>query len=174
MTKPLALLIAGCLIAAVTPLTRRPEPVTARSDSAQWPAEFERMNRSPLTASDQKYSSGFQGPVARFHEENKQYVVRRADSLTRSLHPPEHCYRAQGYQLSPLPMETTPSDNGKARRWSCFLAVKAGEAPIKVCQCIWDELGRVWSDVSAWFWAGALGQTKGPWWAVTRAESAGR
>ena len=48
----------------------------------------------------------------------------------------------------------------------CFTARKGGTA-LRVCDQIEDAAGRRFADTSAWYWAAALGQSRGPWRAVT-------
>ena len=48
----------------------------------------------------------------------------------------------------------------------CFTARKDGVA-LRVCEQIEDAAGRRFADTSAWYWAAALGQSTGPWRAVT-------
>ena len=46
-------------------------------------------------------------------------------------------------------------------------AARPGET-FDVCERIFDHDGNAWTDVSAWYWAATMGQSAGPWWAVTR------
>ena len=48
----------------------------------------------------------------------------------------------------------------------CFTARKDGVA-LRVCEQIEDAAGRRFADTSAWYWAAVLGQSTGPWRAVT-------
>ena len=48
----------------------------------------------------------------------------------------------------------------------CFTARK-GDVALRVCEQIEDAAGRRFADTSAWYWAAALGQSSGPWRAVT-------
>jgi len=79
------------------------------------------------------------------------------------------CFQGVGYEVSPLPMRVDEA----GARWSCFAATR-GEERLRVCERIYDETGRSWTDVSAWYWAAAMGtQTRAPWWAVTEAKAEG-
>ena len=57
-----------------------------------------------------------------------------------------------------------PPDTAQVQR--CFTARKDGVA-LRVCEQIEDAAGRRFADTSAWYWAAALGQSQGPWRAVT-------
>ncbi len=51
----------------------------------------------------------------------------------------------------------------EGRRWACFLARKGGNV-LRVRERICAAEGDgAWTDVSAWFWAAALGKSEGPW-----------
>jgi len=69
--------------------------------------------------------------------------------------------------IDPLPVRV----DARSRRWGCFLATRRAER-LAVCESIRDEAGQSWTDVSAWYWAAALSQSRGPWWAVTVVEAA--
>ena len=63
------------------------------------------------------------------------------------------------------PTVATPSTSA-ANVQRCFTARKDGVA-LRVCEQIEDAAGRRFADTSAWYWAAALGQSTGPWRAVT-------
>jgi hypothetical protein len=53
--------------------------------------------------------------------------------------------------------------------WRCFEAHQGGQR-VRVCERIVDANGLAFTDTSAWFWAASLGQSAGPWRAVTRVQ----
>ena len=53
--------------------------------------------------------------------------------------------------------------------WRCFEAVR-GAQRLRVCERIVDARGNGFTDTSAWYWAAALGQSQGPWQAITVAR----
>jgi len=55
-------------------------------------------------------------------------------------------------------------------RYSRFTATRGAEQ-LLVSEQIYDESGRTWPDASSWFWSASLGQSAGPWWAVTIVEA---
>ena len=72
-----------------------------------------------------------------------------------------------------LPLAEAPTipliaddDRGSPNVQRCFTARKGGTA-LRVCEQIEDAAGRRFADTSAWYWAAALGQSRGPWRAVT-------
>jgi len=50
----------------------------------------------------------------------------------------------------------------------CFNAARDGRQ-LRVCERIVDAAGVSFTDTSAWYWNAALGRSRGPWLAVTRA-----
>ena len=66
-----------------------------------------------------------------------------------------------------LPLdEATAQEATASTVQRCFTARKDGVA-LRVCEQIEDAAGRRFADTSAWYWAAALGQSTGPWRAVT-------
>ena len=41
---------------------------------------------------------------------------------------------------------------------------------LRVCERIYDAYDNSWSEVSSWYWAGMLENTKGPWQSMTIAR----
>ena len=54
----------------------------------------------------------------------------------------------------------------------CFTARKNGVA-LRVCEQIEDARGHRFADTSAWYWAATMGQSRGPWRAVTMTQPLG-
>ena len=121
------------------------------------------LERLPLSEREAGLANGFPGKVSRFTSDEHQYVIRWVRRRTRQLHPAVDCFRGSGYSVRPLPIRV----DGDGERWGCFEAARSSEA-LNVCERIFDHDGNAWTDVSAWYWAATMGQSAGPWWAVTR------
>jgi hypothetical protein len=162
-----ALLFAlACALAALAPWVPT-SPVAAADGFPGWPASFEgrALTRLPLTPIEERFGQNFPGRVGRFSDGRREVILRWVSEGTRKLHPSGDCFKANGYQLTPQPVTTIG-----AQRWSGFVAVR-GAQKFDVRERIHDAAGGQWSDVSAWYWAVQLGQTSGPWWAVTVAST---
>lgn len=161
---------ALCLIAALMPAQAKNGPMQASSDGAcAWPLALEgrRLHYRPLTAEEERFARGFPGQIAVASAGDRRIVLRRVSRATRLLHPAADCLRGIGYAVKPLPAWRDPDGH----LWSRLNATKPSETCV-VRERITDASGRSWSDVSAWYWAVVLGQTDGPWLAVTAIESA--
>ena len=168
--KRLAVFYAMCALAAATPWLRdRAEPTTVH-EFPGWPMQFEgaALRAVPLEERERRFTEGFPGKIAKFQAGDRQLVLRWVERPTRQLHPAADCYRGSGYQTEPAPMRTGPD----GRRWSCFAAHHDDDS-VQVCEQLRDNAGNWWPDVSAWYWAALVGQSEGPWWAVTMIEPAG-
>ena len=165
--KPHAWFIAVCAAAALAPLIRTEAPVVASSGFPGWPMQFEGkpLRALPLSRLERQFQERFPGRVGRFTDGRREIILRWVDAPTRKLHPAGDCFKASGYTLAPLPLQS----NGGVH-WSGFVASR-GAARLAVRERIHDAQGGQWSDVSSWYWAAQLGQTRGPWWAITVAET---
>jgi hypothetical protein len=114
-----------------------------------------------------RFASGFPGQIGVFSDGTRTYVVRWVRTATRKLHPSSDCLRALGYAVKPTPIfaETDGTHWGTS-------SAQHGPESLRVRERIVDSVGREWTDVSAWFWSAALGQSLGPWWAITIFEPA--
>ncbi len=164
-----SVLLATLLCAAVAPFL----PISGDHTGPQvpfpgWMSHWkgQPLERLPLSEREVKFADGFPGKVARFTSGEHQYVIRWVRRTTRQLHPAVDCFRGSGYSVQPLPIRV----DGDGERWGCFEAARSGEV-LNVCERIFDHDGNAWADVSAWYWAAALGRSSGPWWAVTRVAS---
>lgn len=115
---------------------------------------------------EQRFGQSFPGRVGRFTDGRREVILRWVASGTRKLHPAGDCFKANGYTLIAQPITVKDGEH-----WSVFRAER-GRRRFEVRERIVDAAGAQWSDVSAWYWAVQLGQTAGPWWAVTVARSA--
>jgi hypothetical protein len=141
----------------------------ALATAPDWPTHFQgkRLQSLPLHERERAFLGGFPGAVARFTDGEHEIVMRWVTQPTRELHPAADCYRGIGFQIGRQRVVNDAED----AQWRCFDA-RRGSARSEVCERIIDGAGRGWTDVSAWYWAAALGQSEGPW-LVTTVASAG-
>ncbi|HEY0062368.1 MAG TPA: hypothetical protein VGC21_09625 [Telluria sp.] len=168
--KPLAIIlfVVLCALAALAPLAVPARALPLDDSFPGWPVQFEgaALTALPLSPIEERFQQNFPGRVGRFSDGKREIIMRYVARGTRKLHPAGDCFKANGYQLVPLPIEAKNDE-----RWSGFRATRAGTSLI-VRERIVDSTGAQWSDVSAWYWAVQMGQTHGPWWAVTVAHAA--
>lgn len=127
-----------------------------------------------LSAVEQRFADRFPGRITRLTDHRQIIVLRDVTAPTRMLHPAADCYRALGYRIEDEHLEnalsrsvagaSTGSLTDDVQR--CFIARKNGVA-LRVCEQIEDARGQRFADTSAWYWAAAMGQSSGPWRAVT-------
>lgn len=121
-----------------------------------------------LGATEREYSRDFPGSIARFRQGDRVVVIHRVERATRRFHFSRVCLEGLGWELEPGPLLV----DDRGRRWSAWTARRDGRV-MRVRQRIEDAAGRGFTDASSWFWAAALGRTRGPWTAWTVAEPAG-
>lgn len=158
----------ACAGAALAPLVPAAPKAAGADGFPGWPASFEgaALTQLPLSPVEQRFGDNFPGRVGRFSDGRREVILRWVASGTRKLHPAGDCFKANGYALTPLPIAVKDG-----QRWSGFTAER-GKQKLEVRERIMDTAGAQWSDVSAWYWAAQLGQSSGPWWAVTVAQNA--
>lgn len=124
---------------------------------------------SPLVPGEReaRFAQGFPGKIGVFTDGTRTYVARWVRTPTRKLHPASDCLRALGYHQQPGPLFAAADGS----RWGTLRAAKDG-VDFRVRERLVDSVGREWTDVSAWYWQAALGQSCGPWWAITILEAA--
>lgn len=163
-----ALFGAVMLACAVLPLAR---PVgsanPAAAASPEWPSLWEGKPLRPLALSavEQRFAARFPGQLARMTDGEQVLVLRAVNQPTRMLHPAADCYRGLGYRIAQAQLERDAQD----RLWRCFVAERDGRR-LRVCERIVDAQGQAYTDASSWFWAAQLGQSTGPWQAITTAK----
>jgi hypothetical protein len=81
------------------------------------------------------------------------------------LHPAADCYRALGFAIDGALLER----DAEGLLWRCFVAERGGQR-IRVCERIVDARGASFTDTSSWFWSAQLGESVGPWQAITTAR----
>jgi hypothetical protein len=121
----------------------------------------------PLSEVELRFARRFPGTLARLTDEHQVLVLREVRQPTRMLHPAADCYQALGYRIQAERLER----DAQARVWRCFEATHGGTgARLAVCERIEDAAGQSWTDASAWYWSASLGQSHGPWRALTVAR----
>jgi hypothetical protein len=140
------------------------------ASSAEWPTQWDGVPLRPMALGDveQRFAQRFPGAMARMTDGRRTMVMRRVDAPTRMLHPATDCYRALGFQVADERLVQDAQD----RRWRCFSARRDGMPALSVCERIEDASGRAFTDTSAWYWSALLGDSTGPWQAVTVAAPA--
>ena len=140
----------------------------ASSAANEWPATWHGKPLRPLafSAVEQRFAARFPGRMARLTDGEHVLVLREVQQPTRMLHPAADCYRGLGYRILQAQLET----DAEQGLWRCFMAERDGRT-VRVCERIVDASGRVFTDASSWFWAAQLGQSTGPWQAVTIARA---
>jgi hypothetical protein len=164
------LALAGVLaICALAPLARRTStPSEGPTASIEWPTTWEGHLLRPLafSAVEQRFAARFPGRMARLTDGEQVLVLREVRKPTRMLHPAADCYRGLGYSIRQAQLER----DAQQRLWRCFVAERDGRQ-IRVCERIVDANGQAYTDASSWFWAAQLGQSTGPWQAITTARA---
>jgi hypothetical protein len=161
------LLLVACACAAVAPAVSTDRATSGDDTVPTWPTYFHgrTLHELPMGARERAFLSGFPGDVGRFTDGERDIVMRWVTQPTRRLHPAEDCYRGLGFETS----SSRILRDGDRTQWRCFAASR-GDASREVCEQIQDREGRRWTDVSAWYWAAALGRSDGPWLVTTVAD----
>jgi len=164
------LLFAAVLaVCALAPLAQRSVATGETAMQAtEWPATWEghRLRPLALSAVEMRFASHFPGYIARLTDDEQVIVLREVRQPTRMLHPAADCYRGLGYRIQQAQLER----DAQQGLWRCFVAERDGKR-LRVCERIVDATGRTYTDASSWFWAAQLGQSTGPWQAITTARS---
>ncbi|WP_280153693.1 exosortase Q [Piscinibacter sp. XHJ-5] len=161
-----ALFVGVAISCALLPLAHTSPAPMSRAGSES-PIEWEGRELRPLalTAVEQRFADRFPGRIARLTDGEQVLVWREVTAPTRMLHPATDCYRGLGYRIEQARLER----DGEERLWRCFVAERDGMR-LRVCERIVDARGQAYTDASSWFWAAQLGQSTGPWQAITLAR----
>jgi len=159
-----AAVLALCTLA---PLARTASPAEAPIAGAEWPTQWNGRGLRPLALSavEQRFADRFPGRIARLTDGEQVLVWREVRRPTRMLHPATDCYRGLGFRIEQVRLER----DAQQRLWRCFDAAQ-GAQRLRVCERIVDADGQAFTDASSWFWAAQLGQSSGPWQAITTAR----
>jgi hypothetical protein len=171
--KSLAHYLLGAAIALCGLQFALKEAPRAAVSAAQAPTEmlreFEGQALRPTApdALERRFALMGKAQVQQYASRDATLLVRTVHSVSRSLHPAADCYRAIGYSLSEIKLRQR-----KDATWLCFVASKNGSRE-QICERV-ESLadGSSFTDTSSWFWAAALGKSKGPWRAITVREAA--
>jgi hypothetical protein len=166
-----ATLLPACLLwAAASALGRPADAPPPQRVSSEFPATWHGAPLRPLALSEveQRFARRFPGTLARLTDGQQVLVLRNVDKPTRMLHPAVDCYQGLGYRIAAQQLELDRDQN----LWRCFEATQnaASGQRLRVCERIVDAKGHGFTDTSAWYWAAAMGQSQGPWQAVTVAR----
>jgi hypothetical protein len=189
------LLLPACIVWSAFAMFSQPAGVVQPPPGAglELPAQWRGAPLRPLALSEveQRFARHFPGTLARFAIEPHAHeaaaspgsaaspsmaaggwqvlVLRGVDKPTRMLHPAADCYQGLGYRIAAQQLEL----DRERQLWRCFEATRGqpgnGQA-LRVCERIVDANGRGFTDTSAWYWAAAMGQSQGPWQAITVAR----
>ena len=129
-----------------------------------WPAEFEGkpLRETGLNPVEQAFNEQFPGRMGRFTDGSRLIVMRWVTAPTHRVHSGADCLQAAGFRLKPGDWWRDP----QGAIWSTWTAT-GKNGTLAVRERCFDEHGRSWQDVSAWFWAAVMGRSAGPWWVVT-------
>jgi hypothetical protein len=148
-------------------------PGSSRADGTarhvEWPTQWDGRTLRPQAMSEveQRFAARFPGAIARFSDGERVIVLRRVEQPTRMLHPAADCFRGLGYAIERAGLER----DAQQRLWRCFEAEGRDGQRLRVCERIEAQDGASFIDPSSWFWAAALGQSAGPWQAITVVEA---
>ena len=163
-----AVVLPACMLWAAVATWARPQPMAERDSQAiELPAQWQGQALRPLALSEveQRFARQFPGTLARMTDGRQVLVLRDVHRPTRMLHPAADCYQGLGYRIARQQLQL----DDERRLWRCFEAARAGQR-LRVCERIVDAQGAGFTDTSAWYWAALLGQSQGPWQAITVAS----
>ncbi len=161
-TAPLLVCAALAVMSGYSLQTR-----TAAGALPSLPASFEGRPLLPVPpgAKDAAFAKDFPGRLSIFQQRERQVLWREVLQPTRALHSSLDCLRAAGWSVKEKPVFT----DADGVLWGAAEAIgPAGTRRVR--ERIADAAGRTWTDVSSWWWAATLGDTRGPWTAITVIE----
>ena len=192
-----AALLPACLLwAGVSAMGRPSDASPMQRASSEFHTTWQGAPLRPLALSEveQRFARRFPGTLARFavglslvetanpgtpfdtpgrtdtgSDGSRVLVLRHVDKPTRMLHPAVDCYQGLGYRIAAQQLELDREQN----LWRCFEATQnaaSGGQRLRVCERIVDAKGQGFTDTSAWYWAAVMGQSQGPWQAITVAR----
>ena len=166
-----AVLLPLCMLWPVLATLHQPAGAQPAPHSAsELPSHWQGRALRPLALSEveQRFARNFPGTLSRMTDGQQTLVLRSVDQPTRMLHPAADCYQALGYRIAAQQLERDQDQ----QLWRCFEATPSGAGPrLRVCERIEDAAGQGFTDTSAWYWAAVMGQSQGPWQAITVAST---
>ncbi len=163
-----AVLLPVCMAwGAVASWARPPAQSAPVNQGFELPSQWQGQALRPLALSEveQRFARQFPGTLARMTDGRQVLVLRAVRRPTRMLHPAADCYQGLGYRIARQQLQL----DDERRLWRCFEAWRGGQH-LRVCERIVDAQGAGFTDTSAWYWAALLGQSQGPWQAITVAS----
>lgn len=166
---PALMVLLLALAAAMPLLAPTASHAGGTTRHVEWPTQWDGRALRPLAMSEveQRFAARFPGAIARFSDGERVIVLRHVEQPTRMLHPAADCFRGLGYRIERAGLER----DAQQRLWRCFEAIAADGRRLRVCERIEADDGASFIDPSSWFWAAALGQSNGPWQAITVVEA---
>ncbi|MBU1359537.1 MAG: hypothetical protein KKC79_05375 [Gammaproteobacteria bacterium] len=163
-----ALAMLTCVVWSAGQVIQESDPPAPAARFHEWPSSWDGAALRPLALSDveERFAQHFPGAIARLTDGHQTVVLREVRQPTRMLHPAVDCYRALGWRVEQIRLER----DADARLWRCFVTRHDSAQKLRVCERIVDAKGATFTDTSAWYWAAASGESKGPWEAVTLAR----
>jgi hypothetical protein len=160
---------SAVVLSALLAIGHRSPDLPERSQApVEWPSWFEgeRLRPVPFCEAEARFAAGFPGQMNVFRStSNRTVIFRRLFRASRELHSSADCLQASGYTMHPVP--AWKDDEG--RLWGRYEA--SGPGPVRrVRELITDGHGLTFQDPSSWFWPALLGQSTGPWTAITVME----
>ncbi|MDB5928304.1 MAG: hypothetical protein JWR60_11 [Polaromonas sp.] len=163
-------LLPGCMLwpAAVAHYRTDARPAAIQA-AREMPSHWQGQPLRPLALSEveERFARHFPGTLSRMTDGRQVLVLRTVDQPTRMLHPAIDCYQGLGYRIAGQQLER----DGEDKLWRCFEALQPGGQRLRVCERIVDAAGQGFTDTSAWYWAAVMGQSPGPWQAITVARA---
>lgn len=146
----------------------RPAATPAATMAPELPTTWDGRPLRPLALSavEERFARHFPGSLARMTDGEQVLVLRTVHRPTRMLHPATDCYQGLGWRIGAQRLQLDAQD----QLWRCFEVTRGGVRQ-RVCERIVDAQGRGFTDTSAWYWAAVLGESRGPWQAVTVART---
>jgi hypothetical protein len=162
-----AILLLACMAWSAAAPRHSAKSISPTLVSVELPTHWQGQPLRPLALSDveARFAQRFPGTLSRMTDGTQVLVLRQVNQPTRMLHPAADCYQGLGYRISAQVLE----QDHEQHLWRCFEAARGGQRQ-RVCERIVDANGQGFTDASAWYWSAALGQSTGPWQAVTLAR----
>ncbi len=153
---------------AVDGLRNTTASTTRNESTVELPSQWQGapLRVMALSEAEQRFAQRFPGQIARMTDGQQVLVLRTVHTPTRMLHPAADCYKGLGYRISQEQLQ----QDAQQQLWRCFNATRTTQR-LRVCERIVDTRGQGFTDTSAWYWAAQMGQSTGPWQALTVAKA---
>jgi hypothetical protein len=168
MKPSIKIFLLLCTTAALVPfLPAKPSYQDSSANFPGWPTQFEGkpLQQLELSEREERFARDFPGRAARFTDGEREYIIRWTVQPSRTIQSAWNCFHGLDYTLHFGPMWRDQQEYP----WRTFEAIISSET-LQVSERIYDESGKSWTEIPAWYWAALLGETKAPWWIVTIIE----